>query len=202
MKVKIKMTWANRITLFRLILIPVFITLMLYYAEACKNNENPDLWRWWALIVFTIAALSDALDGYLARNFNQHTPLGSVLDPIADKLLMLSAVITLSFIHIDGGVGFPIWFPVIIISRDVLLLLGSIIVYLTIHTFDVKPHWTGKCGTFFQLAAIIAALLAIPEVIWISLAAIIFTIISTLFYINQALQLIASSPYYQTKKTS
>ncbi len=193
------MTWANRITLFRLMLIPVFITLMLYYAEACKNDQDPDLWRWLALFVFSIAALSDALDGYLARHCNQHTPLGSVLDPTADKLLMLSALITLSFIHIQGGVGFPLWFPVIIISRDALLLLGSVIVYFTIHTFKVKPHWTGKCATFFQLAAIIAALLTMREVIWICSIAILFTIISTLFYVSQALQLIASSPYYQAQ---
>jgi CDP-diacylglycerol--glycerol-3-phosphate 3-phosphatidyltransferase/cardiolipin synthase len=197
---KIKMTWANRITLFRLLIIPIFITLMLYYGEACNSDQNPDLWRWLALIVFSIAALSDAVDGYLARHCNQHTPLGSVLDPIADKLLMLSALLTLSFIQIQGGVGFPLWFPVIIISRDVLLLLGSAIVYFTIHNFSVKPHWTGKCATFFQLTAIIAALLKIPEVIWICIIAIIFTIISTLFYISQALQLIAYSPYYQAQK--
>ncbi|MCS7063773.1 MAG: CDP-alcohol phosphatidyltransferase family protein [Methylacidiphilales bacterium] len=197
---KIKMTWANRITLFRLILIPVFITFMLYYAEASQNETNPDLWRWLALTTFVLAAVSDAIDGYLARHFNQFTPLGSVLDPIADKLLMLSAVLTLSFIHIRGGVGLPLWFPVIIISRDIFLLIGSIIVYLTVHGFDVKPHWTGKWATFFQLTAIIAALMGYPHAIWICLTAALFTVISTCFYVAAALRLIASSPYYQTVK--
>jgi CDP-diacylglycerol--glycerol-3-phosphate 3-phosphatidyltransferase/cardiolipin synthase len=90
-------TFATQITLFRILLIPVFIGVAIYYGESVSLGQANETLRWTTIAVFATAALSDALDGYVARAFNQKSRLGAILDPLADKLLLLSAIITLSF---------------------------------------------------------------------------------------------------------
>jgi len=97
------MTLANKITVTRLLLIPVFILFSAYYSKSVESGQENMNFRIGALIVFALASLSDALDGYIARNFNQSTKLGRVLDPVADKLLLLSGVITLSVSYWHAG---------------------------------------------------------------------------------------------------
>jgi hypothetical protein len=92
------MTWATRITILRLVLVPVFVTLIITYDESDPREE---VWRYAAIAVFLIASLSDALDGYLARHCNQRSALGALLDPIADKLLLLASLVTLGLIPLD-----------------------------------------------------------------------------------------------------
>ncbi|MEP6975013.1 MAG: CDP-alcohol phosphatidyltransferase family protein, partial [Spartobacteria bacterium] len=90
------MTTANKITLVRILMIPAFVLMAIYYGESIKRGEPEEWQRFAAIIIFLVAAASDGLDGYIARRYNQRSALGVILDPIADKGLLLSAIITLS----------------------------------------------------------------------------------------------------------
>jgi CDP-diacylglycerol--glycerol-3-phosphate 3-phosphatidyltransferase/cardiolipin synthase len=153
------MTWATRITILRIILIPVFVGLLLYYDRSARRGAADDAFRYWALAVFVIAALSDALDGYLARHHGQASELGALLDPIADKLMMLAALVCLGFMRTGPVEIMPLWFPIIIIGRDAILVLGFFLLMYFQVPFKVRPHWTGKAATFFTFLAIGATLL-------------------------------------------
>ncbi len=152
------MTWATRITIVRLILVPVFVTLIITYDDSTGEGQPVEFWRYAAIAVFVIASLSDALDGYLARHCNQRSALGALLDPIADKLLLFAALITLGLIPLDHLRPFPNWFPAIIISRDALLLGGYGVLRHFHVPMEIHPHWTGKLSTLFTLMAIGAVL--------------------------------------------
>lgn len=178
------MTLANRITLGRILLIPAFVTALLYYQESGKDGVYDDIWRYLALGIFSLAAISDGIDGYLARHCNQRSELGAILDPIADKLLLLASLITLSLIHADGLPSFPLWFPITIISRDAILLGGVILLHYGVGKVHVRPHWTGKGSTFFQLIAVGAILLEWPIFIWACYIAGITAVISTILYLR------------------
>ena len=86
------MTTANKITIGRILLIPVFVLLAIYYGESVRSGQPDDRLRWAAVIVFVVAAGSDALDGYIARRFQQRSRLGVILDPLADKALLVAAL--------------------------------------------------------------------------------------------------------------
>src|SRR5205809_5915086 len=115
-------------------MIPVFVALAIYYGESVQRGAPLEWQRFAAILVFLLAAVSDGLDGYIARRYNQRSKLGVILDPIADKGLLLSGIITLSISNwsdVDPKYGqFPTWFPVLVISRDVILLVGSAVLYL------------------------------------------------------------------------
>ncbi|WP_457644139.1 CDP-diacylglycerol--glycerol-3-phosphate 3-phosphatidyltransferase [Persephonella sp.] len=171
---------ANQITLFRILLVPVFIIFIGY---------NEPLY---ALITFFIAGITDALDGFIARKFNQITTLGKILDPIADKTLLIS-----SFFFIynsDMSVKFPFWYVVLVISRDIYILVGSAIIYFLKGSLEVKPSIFGKATTFFQILSVIVILLANITTIDILIvdgviyAATAFTILSTLTYFQEGIQ--------------
>ena len=113
------MNWPNRLTIFRIVLVPVFITAVLYH----RLNL--------AFGIFLVAAVTDALDGYLARALNERTKLGAVLDPLADKLLIGSAFVCFSLVTgLPEYLKMPVYVPIVVISRDVFILLGAAIVYL------------------------------------------------------------------------
>ena len=183
------MTTANKITIVRILLIPVFVTLAIYYGQSIKRGESVEWERFAAIIVFLIAGVSDGVDGYVARHYNQRSALGVILDPIADKGLLLSGVITLSISNwseIDPDYGkFPIWFPVIVISRDVVLVVGSVILQLLNGKVQVRPRWTGKVATFFQICAIAWVMLQLhflPLLLIVGLAGL-FTFVSGIQYV-------------------
>src|SRR5213595_3108531 len=90
------MTTANKITLVRILMIPAFVTMAIYYGESVKRGQPLEWQRFAAIAIFIVAAVSDGLDGYVARRYNQRSSLGVILDPIADKGLLLSGIITLS----------------------------------------------------------------------------------------------------------
>ena len=90
------MTTANKITLIRILMIPAFVLMAIYYGESIKAGEPLEWQRYTAIAIFLVAAMSDGLDGYIARRYNQKSALGVILDPIADKGLLLSGIITLS----------------------------------------------------------------------------------------------------------
>jgi len=146
------MTAANKITIARILMIPLFVMMALYYGRGVQHGAPQDWQRWCAIAIFVIAAASDGIDGYIARRYNQKSRLGVILDPIADKGLLLAGIITLSFSN--WGYEFPVWFPVLVIARDVIVVAGAVGLQFLNGTVRVKPSWVGKCATFLQMVAI------------------------------------------------
>ncbi|HMJ07215.1 MAG TPA: CDP-alcohol phosphatidyltransferase family protein, partial [Chthoniobacterales bacterium] len=150
------MTTANKITIVRILLIPAFVTMAIYYGQGVALGDPQEWQRFAAIVIFLVAAASDGLDGYVARHYNQRSALGVILDPIADKGLLLSGIITLSISNWselspqDGR--FPAWFPVLVITRDAVILVGSVVLHLLNGKVLVRPSWTGKVATFLQMA--------------------------------------------------
>ncbi len=131
------MNVPNTITIIRAILIPFFVDLMIY------GYYRP------AMYVFLVACVTDALDGLIARLTNTQTELGAFLDPVADKLLIVSSFITLAVLGLV-----PIWLVIIVVSRDIILTLGSLVIYFTGHSLRIKPSPTGKVTTVMQLLVV------------------------------------------------
>ncbi len=151
------MTTANKITIARIMLIPVFVAMALYYGRSVQHGSPLEWQRWMAIAVFVLAAASDGIDGYIARRYNQKSRLGEVLDPLADKGLLLSGIITLSFS--SWGYEFPVWFPVLIVARDVVILSGTVTLHFLNGSVRVRPSWTGKIATALQMVAIALCML-------------------------------------------
>ncbi len=174
------MTIPNLITMIRIILTPVFVIYLI----------NDDLVT--GLIVLAICGISDGLDGFIARVFNQKSKLGTFLDPLADKLILVSAFITLS---VRGFL--PSWLTVVVISRDVMILLGIIIIYLNNIALNIRPAVSSKITTCFQFATLILVLLSKNEYFapyqgyyhYIYYVTALFTIISFLQYLYQWLKI-------------
>lgn len=185
------MTTANKVTIFRILLVPFFIAQVLYYVKT-----GTELFRWMAISCFGVAALSDALDGFIARHFKQHSELGAVLDPLADKILLVSGVVLLSLHNEPHLAPIPIWLTVTILSRDVLLVVGLAVIHFIAGKIAVKPHMTGKTATVLQMAAVLWALFKFDaEVLyWICLAAALLTGISGIIYVIQGTRRLASHP--------
>jgi cardiolipin synthase len=141
LKFNIPVNIPNIITVLRILITPLFIILIQ------RHLYLP------ALVVFTAAGISDALDGFLARYFNQRTRLGATLDPIADKILLMSAYIILAFQEI-----IPNWLTVIAISRDLLILIGIAVLTFTRVKVDINPTLISKATTAAQLGAVFLTL--------------------------------------------
>jgi cardiolipin synthase len=137
------LTLATKITLGRALLVPAFATSLAY--------RRPD----WALFLFLLASLADAVDGHLARRRGEMTSFGALLDPIADKLLMMTAYILMGAM---GGI--PKWLAVLVVSRDVLLCLGCLTIFMTSGFVAPSPSRLGKATTALQMLAVLAALTA------------------------------------------
>ncbi len=135
------MTVPNLITSIRIILVPIFAIYLI--------NDR----RSAALVVFVVAGLSDAADGFIARLFDQKSRLGSYLDPLADKILLVTAFVVLSARH-----GMPAWLSVVVISRDILILLGVLILFLSETEFTIRPSVLSKATTCAQIATVFTAL--------------------------------------------
>ncbi len=144
------MTFANLITLLRVVLIPLFVSLLFYQKFG------------WALLTFFIAGVSDGIDGAVARTFNQSSELGKILDPIADKLLMTTAFITLSMPLMVAGEYLPVpfWLTAAVIARDVLIIsvAGAIFVATSFRGF--RPSFWGKASTLVQVFGVGLILIA------------------------------------------
>lgn len=199
------MTTANKITVIRIMMIPVFVTLAIYYGESIQEGSPQDWMRFTAIAVFLLAALSDGLDGYVARRYNQRSSLGVILDPIADKGLLLSGIITLSISNwsqVDPHYGkFPAWFPVLVITRDVVIVTGSLLLHVLNGKVRVRPTWTGKVATVLQMAAIAWVMLQmrIPPLIYIVVAAGFFTLVSGIIYFRNGLRQLSAEGHANAK---
>jgi cardiolipin synthase len=189
------MTWATRITIFRIVLIPIFIGLMVAYGDTVQAGHPQESWRYGAIAVFIVASLSDALDGYLARHWNQRSALGALLDPIADKLLLLAVLITFGLVPPRY---FPLWFTVIILSRDAILLLGYFVLRHFRQNIEIKPHWSGKLSTFFVFIAIAAVLFqAGPWIVRFCALGAFFALVATAIYVHKGLGMLHESGHTQ-----
>ena len=160
------------------------------------RDGNPQLALWLsAILVFITASVSDGLDGYIARRYNQRSKLGAILDPIADKGLLLAALLTLTFS--DWGYQFPLWFPVLVIARDVVIVAGSFGLHYVNGDVHVRPSWVGKVATFFQMVAIGWVMLQlhfIRPIVPVALAGV-FTFISGVGYVRDGIRQLGHSEH-------
>jgi CDP-diacylglycerol--glycerol-3-phosphate 3-phosphatidyltransferase len=182
------MNLANKISILRILLIPFFIGSIVYY------RDEGSLASYLPLSIFFVAVMSDALDGFVARRFNQKTELGTILDPMADKLLIITAFICLSLSKsIPANLKLPAWLPIIVISRDIIIVLGSVLLHLIKGNVRIVPTIWGKITTFFQMSTILVVLMRFPHsyVIW-NLAGV-FTVISGVDYIVRGSRLLSEN---------
>jgi len=187
------MTTANKVTIFRILLIPFFVVEVLYY-----NKTGNELHRLFAILPFTVASILDSVDGYIARRYNQRSELGAMLDPLADKLLLVSGVILFSLDSPRLG-SLPGWLSGTIIGRDVLLLIGFFVIQLTVGKVKVRPRFTGKLATVLQMICVIWILLKwhwLTEGYFtiLTAAAAIFTGVSGLLYVYDGVKQLSSHP--------
>ena len=141
-------TAANQLTFLRLLLVPVFALFMLYAMPG------------WALITFFVAGVTDAFDGLIARRTGQQTTLGAWLDPMADKLLVLTMFVTLTVPGLGLAVRLPLWLTVLVISRDVGIVLTVAIINLAVTRKTFRPTILGKAATVVYVVTGVVALYA------------------------------------------
>jgi len=173
----------NLITTLRLLLLPVFLTLLVYRLQGA------------ALAVLLAAALSDALDGLIARRLNQKTSIGSFLDPLADKLLSVCGFVTLAFL---GPI--PAWFVIVVISRDVIISLGALVLYIHDGRLEIAPSLAGKAATLCQFLSLVLTLLVQitgrgeAPWFWLLLATAALTVASGVQYLWRGLARAGTKP--------
>ena len=178
------LTTANQLTLFRLLLVPCLVILVLYGFNG------------WALAIFIVAGVTDVLDGEIARRAGQRTRLGALLDPMADKLLLVSTFVVLTM-PLGLPNRLPVWFTVLVISRDVLIVVTVAIVNLAIERRVFYPSALGKVATVLYVLTGGVTLLfnflgyASPVVTAMVYAAFVATIVSGFHYIIHAARVVS-----------
>jgi cardiolipin synthase len=129
----------NAISILRIVLVLPFIALML------KREFG------WALVLFFVAGISDGIDGYLAKRNNWVSRLGSILDPLADKLLLVSSFITLGWLAV-----IPMWLVVAVLTRDLIIISGAVAFHLVVGRYEMQPTIISKLNTFFQIMLVLS----------------------------------------------
>ncbi|MBI3988230.1 MAG: CDP-alcohol phosphatidyltransferase family protein [candidate division NC10 bacterium] len=173
------LTLANRLTILRILMVPLIITLLLYRIMD------------YALAIFCLAGLTDALDGFIARSFRQKTALGMILDPLADKLLLTSSLLTLAFLR-----EVPRWFAIVVVSRDLILIGGALVLLLFAGKVGIPPSILGKVTTGFQLLTAFFAMLdnfvppLHPTIFPLVFTTAVCTILSGLDYVYRGARLL------------
>lgn len=172
---------ANWLTILRILLIPVFVTFLVYR------------WPTVALVVFCLASLTDTLDGYIARTRGSQTRLGAFLDPLADKLLLTASFVTLTYLYPKL---LPFWITLTVLSRDLLLILGVALIHVAGGQVHPTPTGLGKASTALQMATVLAVLLVLAfqtdvriksVLVWLTAG---FTIASGVQYLYQGSKLL------------
>lgn len=176
------MTIANLITLLRIVLVPVIVWAIL----------SDQLLM--GFLVFLLAGLSDAVDGTVARYFNQQSELGTILDPIADKLMLVSVFIALAYL---GEI--PLWLVILIVSRDLLIIFGVMLAFLLSLPVTIRPLWVSKTNTVAQIALAAWVLFSLAFEIELSNAKLLLewttgllTFLSAAAYLREGVQLFAT----------
>ncbi len=183
------LTLPNLLTLARMGLIPLFVIAML--------QGQPSR----ALAIFAVAGLTDALDGFIARFFDQESKLGAYLDPMADKLLLVTAFVLLTVPGLHQGVRIPLWITVLVIARDVLIVVVSLIFFLAMEVTRFPPMALSKVNTAVQIGGVVLVLLSgiypdleAPTVAAVYLVAAL-TVLSGVSYIFRANRLVAEKQH-------
>lgn len=182
------MTIPNVISILRMMVIPFFLMAMVY------GHYRVGVW------LFIGSGISDALDGAIARYFNQRSALGAFLDPMADKLMMTTVFITLALHNIGLPYPIPVWLPILTICRDVVIVLIALLMSLQGEVNKFPPSWPGKCTTFFQIVFASAVLVQngygmpgwfVEFLLW---CVVFFTVLSGLHYLWRAPRLASRPP--------
>ena len=208
-----KLSLASRITILRILLIVPFVSFMLKTNDPALSPVAQNTMRYVSIFIFLVMAISDAIDGYLARIKKQVTTLGAFLDPIADKLLMTCACLLLASErgHVRDFL-LPPTVVVLIIGKDLFLLLGFPIVYFITSQIHIAPVFIGKLATALQLSMVTGILIA-PEVSgilpgWIWFLRILWwsaagtAILATLIYIRNGSRYIEQYEQSQANNNS
>lgn len=184
-----KFGFANKISMARILLIPLFVSA-LFYCTA----ERPYM-RWVVFAIFLSAMLTDFIDGLVARLKKERTRIGTVLDPLADKLLLLNAFIWLY--HLRAALPFaykiPLWVMLIVVSRDVLILLGIALCYFLEAEVPITPTLWGKLTTLFQMTSIMSVILDARLTPWLWKIAGALTLISGVDYIRRGIGVLSAA---------
>jgi len=176
----------NYITFIRLLCIPFFFTTLLSYQGGEEHV------RLWALGIFFFATFTDALDGILARVLKQKTSLGEFLDPLADKLLLLSGF--LGILYVPDLIYRPaLWITVTIVFRDIVLTGGYIVLNLLTGHVKLDPSFLGKCTTAFQMGLLLSVLLQWPIAITLGYITAALTILSGVHYVRIGIKMLHTS---------
>jgi cardiolipin synthase len=181
------LTYANQLTILRMLFVPCFVILLIY--------DHPKA----ATVLFLIAGITDGLDGLLARKLQQKTVLGSFLDPMADKILLTAAFVTLTIPSLPLVLHIPTWLTVLTISRDVIIALSVLIIHLQTQHSHFPPSLLGKCTTAVQLMTVGACMLAnfeaklaIAIFPFVKYSTLAFTLASGLHYAYKSVKIIAA----------
>lgn len=153
---RVRLNWPNRITLVRMLLVPAFLIAALQVREA-RDLQWATFARWAAFGIFLLVAVGDGLDGILARRRNAQTELGALLDPAADKMLVISAYVLLASQR-WAGPPMPGWVSVVVVSRDVFIALAFVFIRLLTGGFPLHVSWLGKVCTTSQMVTVLAVL--------------------------------------------
>jgi len=179
-----RLTFANQVTLLRMLLIPLFVILLVYGRPG------------WALAVFAFAGATDALDGLIARRAGQKTSLGAWLDPMADKLLLVTTFVVLTVPQTDLVVRIPLWLTILVITRDVVIVITVAIVNIVMGVRTFRPSLWGKIATATYLVTCVVVMwfnylgrdsILVDLAVWSSLA---ITLLSGFHYIWHASRII------------
>ena len=179
------MNLPNKISILRILLAPGIVASLLYY------HPEREWLRFLALGLFTVGVASDAIDGFLARLQHQQTELGTLLDPIADKTLILSTLISCAVIKgLPIWMHIPAWFNLIVISRDALLVAGTLVLFVIKGRWSVHPSRIGKATTLAQMLVIPSVLLGSPPAVTTPLlaAAAGLTACSAISYVRMGIR--------------
>ena len=176
------MNLPNFLTLTRILLVPFFVMAVVY-------KYFP-----YAIGIFFVAGMTDGLDGLLARSLHQKTRLGALLDPVADKLLLTSAYVTLGILHI-----IPFWLTLIVVSRDVIIALGiAVILFLGLH-YEIRPRMVSKGTTLLQIVTVLVVLFAQLShvrshyLLVLYLLTALLTVISGVYYMYLGTKIVGNS---------
>lgn len=189
------MTFASKVTVTRIAMAPVFAVLALAYGYTVRIGQPEEAIRWWALGVFTVAAASDGLDGWIARRFNQISELGAYLDPLADKTLLMTGALVLAVTDWgEDGWRLPAWFAALVYLRDLTIIGGLNYMRKKQCAIRFSPHWTGKACTVAQMFALGWVMLKFTDVppLWPCVVAAALTLWSTVEYIRTGVRILRS----------
>ena len=186
-----KISWPNRLTLARILLTGPFVLMLLHL----QDPEWHEYARQAALVILALMAISDGLDGYLARRLHEESAVGRFLDPLADKLLILTSIILLAR---PGtcvpGMRLPDIVAIIVVGKDIIIVLGFCLIYFMTSKAYIDPRWSGKWCTTLQLAMVIAVLLSpnlpgilklLPRILWWAASALAVTTVVNYFQLGR-----------------